>query len=118
MSLASGGVKVRRLFTLLHRCKHRRLQRCLQPTQPAATMEGGLHRTVTNDRAENSHQVARRRERNKQRFKSAASTQRFPSMHAAVHNTFNIERHLASRSTLQILRAEVATQWQKATAAA
>jgi hypothetical protein len=39
-------------------------------------------------------------------------------MHAAVHNTFNIERHLASRSTLQILRAEVATQWQKATAAA
>jgi transposase-like protein len=42
-----------------------------------------------NNRAENSHQVVRRRERKMQRFKSAASAQRFLSMHAAVHNTFN-----------------------------
>ena len=59
----------------------------------------GLHK---NNRAENSHQVVRRRERKMQRFKSAASAQRFLSMHAAVHNTFNHQRHLISRSTLRI----------------
>src|SRR5262249_425660 len=39
-----------------------------------------------NNRAENSHQVVRRRERKMQRFKSARSAQRFLSIHAAVHN--------------------------------
>ena len=45
-----------------------------------------------NNRAENSHQVVRRRERKLQRFKSARSAQCFLSMHAAVHNTFNLQR--------------------------
>jgi hypothetical protein len=36
-----------------------------------------------------------------QRFKSARSAQRFLSIHAAVYNTFNLQRHLASRSTLR-----------------
>src|SRR5262249_20869909 len=35
-----------------------------------------------------------------QQFKSPRSAQRFLSMHAAVHNTFNLQRHLVSRSTL------------------
>src|SRR5437660_7814675 len=48
--------------------------------------EQGLRK---NNRAENSHQAVRRRERKMQRFKSARSAQRFLSMHAAVHNTFN-----------------------------
>jgi hypothetical protein len=39
-----------------------------------------------------------------QRFKSARSAQRFLSMHAAVHNTFNLQRHLISRSTLRVFR--------------
>jgi transposase-like protein len=71
-----------------------------------------------NNRAENSHQVVRRRERKMQRFKSAASAQRFLSMHAAVHNTFNHQRHLISWSTLRIFRAEAAAQWLDAVAAA
>ena len=54
-----------------------------------------------NNRAENSHQVVRRRERKMQRFKSAGSAQRFLSVHAAVHNTFYLQRHLISRSTLR-----------------
>ena len=71
-----------------------------------------------NNRAENSHQVVRRRERKLQRFKSARSAQCFLSMHAAVHNTFNLQRHLVSRSTLRIFRAEAAAQWLDAVAAA
>jgi len=71
-----------------------------------------------NNRAENSHQVVRRRERKMQRFKSAASAQRFLSMHAAVHNAFNYQRHLISRSTLRIFRAESTAQWLDAVAAA
>ena len=51
--------------------------------------EQGLRR---NNRAENSHQAVRRRERKMQRFKSARSAQRFLSMHAAVHNTFNLQQ--------------------------
>jgi putative transposase len=70
-----------------------------------------------NNRAENSHQAVRRRERKMQRFKSARSAQRFLSMHAAVHNTFNLQRHLVSRSTLRIFRAEAANQWRDAVAA-
>src|ERR1700716_1952626 len=71
-----------------------------------------------NNRAENSHQVVRRRERKVQRFKSAGSAQRFLSMHAAVYNTFNLQRHLISRSALRILRAEAAANWHEAIAAA
>jgi len=71
-----------------------------------------------NNRAENSHQVVRRRERKMQRFKSAASAQRFLSVHAAVHNTFNLQRHLVSRSTLRIFRSEAVAQWRSATNAA
>jgi hypothetical protein len=59
-----------------------------------------------NNRAENSHQPTRRRERKMQRFKSPRSAQRFLSIHAAVQNTFNVQRHLTSRRTLRIFREE------------
>src|SRR5207249_7607682 len=72
----------------------------------------------SNNRAENSHQAVRRRERKMQRFKSARSAQRFLSMHAVVHNIFNLQRHLVSRSTLRKFRAEATAQWQGAVAAA
>jgi putative transposase len=52
-----------------------------------------------------------------QRFKSARSAQRFLSMYAAVHSTFNLQRHLVSRSTLRIFRPEAANQWRDAVAA-
>ena len=77
--------------------------------------EQGLRK---NNRAENSHQSVRRRERKMQRFKSPGSAQRFLSLHSAVHNTFNLQRHLVSRRTLRQFRAEAAHAWQSATAAA
>src|SRR5271155_62371 len=55
-----------------------------------------------NNRAENSHQPIRRRERRMQRFKSPKSAQRFLFVHAAIYNTFNFQRHLVSRSTLRL----------------
>ena len=60
----------------------------------SARHEQGLRK---NNRAENSHQPTRRRERKMQRFKSPGSAQRFLSVHAAVQNTFNTQRHLTSR---------------------
>jgi putative transposase len=71
-----------------------------------------------NNRAENSHQPTRRRERKMQRFKSAGSAQKFLSTHAAVHNTFNVQRHLTSAQTHRVLRAAAMSTWREVVAAA
>jgi putative transposase len=81
----------------------------------SARHEQGLR---ANNRAENSHQVVRRREQKMQCFKSPSSAQRFLSLHAAVYNTFNVQRHLISRSTLRVFRAHAMTQWRDAALAA
>ena len=71
-----------------------------------------------NNRAENSHQPTRRRERKMQRFKSAGSAQKFLSTHAAAYNTFNVQRHLTSAKSHRVLRAAAMTTWREAVAAA
>jgi transposase-like protein len=80
----------------------------------SARHEQGLRQ---NNRAENSHQMVRRRERKMQGFKSARSAQRFLSVHSAAYNTFNLQRHLVSRRSLRLFRAAAAEQWQSATVA-
>jgi len=70
-----------------------------------------------NNRAENSHLPIRRRERKMQRFKSAASAQRFLSTHAPIYNTFYTQRHLISRNTLRCFRHDAMRTWTDATAA-
>ena len=89
----------------------------------AALRELGLHRRQitggrSNNRAEISHQPTRQRERQMRRFKSSGSAQRFLSTHAAIYNTFNVQRHLISRSTLRQFRNEAIGIWRSATAAA
>jgi putative transposase len=68
-----------------------------------------------NNRAENSHLPVRQRERRMQRFKSPRSAQQFLSTHAAVYNTFNVQRHLISRKTLRQFRSEAMNTWDLAT---
>lgn len=68
-----------------------------------------------NNRAENSHLPVRRRERKMLRFKSQGSAQKFVAVHGAVYNTFNTQRHLISRSTLRLFRAEASQAWAIAT---
>jgi putative transposase len=51
------------------------------------------------------------------RFKSSGSAYRFLSVHAAFHNTFNVQRHLTSRHTLRVLRDEALQAWRAVTAA-
>ena len=46
-----------------------------------------------NNRAENSHQPTRRRERKMQGFERVGSAPKFLSFHAAAYNTFNVRRH-------------------------
>jgi putative transposase len=53
----------------------------------------------------NSHLAVRRRDRKVDRFKSAGSVQRFLSVQPVVHNTFYLQRHFISRSTLRTFRA-------------
>jgi len=50
-----------------------------------------------NNRAENSHQPFRRRERAMERFRRMKTLQKFAAVHGTVHNHFNQERHLISR---------------------
>jgi putative transposase len=71
-----------------------------------------------NNRAENSHQPARRRERKMQGFKSPGSAQRFLSTHAATYNTFNVQHHLTSARTHRAFRASAMNKWRAAVAAA
>jgi putative transposase len=71
-----------------------------------------------NNRAENSHQPTRRRERKMQGFKSAGSAQRFLSFHAAAYNTFNVQRHLTSARTHRDFRASAVNVWRAAVATA
>jgi DDE domain len=73
-----------------------------------------------NNRAENSHQSTRRRERQMKRFKSAGQAQWFLSTHDQINNLFHLRRdhvtaaeHRASRSQRFQVCAEICSMgWQ------
>ncbi|WP_104018941.1 IS6 family transposase [Roseovarius nitratireducens] len=66
----------------------------------------------TNNRAENSHLPFRGRERAMQRFRQIRCLQKFASVHASVHNHFNQERSLSSRSIFKQNRAAALAEWR------
>jgi putative transposase len=47
-------------------------------------------------------------------IKSSGSAQKFLSSHAAVFNTFNVQRHLTSAQTHRTLRAAAMKTWREA----
>ena len=57
-----------------------------------------------NNRAEQSHEATRVRERGMRKFKSAKQAQRFLGAHAAVSNLFNLGRHLVKAKHYRNLR--------------
>ncbi len=81
----------------------------------AAEHDRGLR---ANNRAENSHQPVRRRERKQQRFKSPGSAQRFLNIHSATYNTFYHQRHLLKQPMFKELRTASFDAWKAASVAA
>ena len=78
---------------------------------------GNAHRHVcqgrrVNNRAENSHQPFRRRERAMLRFRRMQTLQKFVAVHGAIYNHFNLERHLISRQTYKRNRSAAMAAWQ------
>jgi putative transposase len=74
-----------------------------------------------NNRAEQSHEATRVRERGmrgpaSRRFKSVRQAQRFLGAHAAVSNLFNLGRHLVRAQHYRDLRVSAFTEWGRAVA--
>ncbi len=65
-----------------------------------------------NNRAENSHLPFRRRERAMLRFRRMRTLQKFASVHASVHNHFNLERSLTSREHYRANRVSALAEWR------
>ncbi len=65
-----------------------------------------------NNRAENSHQPFRRRERAMLRFRRMKTLQVFASVHGTFHNHFAQERHLVSRKTYKERRSAALAEWR------
>jgi putative transposase len=70
-----------------------------------------------NNRAENSHQPFRRRERAMLRFRRMRSLQKFVAVHSSIHNHFNGERALTSRDNFKACRAAALAEWRQLCAA-
>ncbi len=69
-----------------------------------------------NNRAEQSHEAIRVRERGMRRFKSTRQAQRFPGPHAAVSNLFNLGRHKVGAQHYRDLRVSAFAEWSRAVA--
>jgi len=69
-----------------------------------------------NNRAEQSHEANRVRERGMRRFKSTIQAQRFVTAHAAVQNLFNLGRHLVRAQHYRDLRISAFSEWGRAVA--
>jgi putative transposase len=71
-----------------------------------------------NNRAENSHQPTRRRERQMKRFKSAGQAQRLLSAHDQIANLFHLRRDHRPASQYRAARIQAFQTWAEVTAVA
>ena len=69
-----------------------------------------------NNRAEQSHEATRVRERRMRKFKSVGQAQRFLGVHAAVYNLFNLGRHLTKAKYYRKFREGAFVEWERAVA--
>ena len=69
-----------------------------------------------NNRAEQSHEPTRVRERVMRKFKSIKQAQRFLGAHAAVSNLFNLGRHKVRAQHYRDLRVSAFAEWSRAVA--
>jgi putative transposase len=69
-----------------------------------------------NNRAEQSHEATRVRERGMKKFKSTSQAQSFLGIHAAVSNLFNLGRHLVHAEHYRDLRMSAFGEWSRAVA--
>ena len=78
-------------------------------------MPGVEHRSHKglNNRAENSHQPTRRRERVMKRFKSPGQAQRFVSIHDPIANLFHLPRHEMSSTDFRKMRSLAMQTWHE-----
>jgi putative transposase len=67
-----------------------------------------------NNRAEQSHEPTRVRERVMRKFKSTGQAQRFLGAHAAVYSLFNLGRHLVRAEHYRNLRVSAFAEWSGA----
>ena len=70
-----------------------------------------------NNRAENSHQPTRRRERQMQRFKSTGHAQRFLAVHGLIYGHFRSPQHRMTAGEHRAARAEAFRVWREETCA-
>ena len=82
-------------------------------------MPEAIHVTdqYANNRAEQSHELTRLRERGMRRFNSARQAQRFLGTHAAIYNLFNLGRYLISANHYHTLRIVAFAKWDRAVVA-
>jgi putative transposase len=71
-----------------------------------------------NNRAENSHQPTRRRERQMKRFKSAGQAQRFLSVHDGINTFFHLRRHQVPAIQCRAARTQAFQVWVEVTGVA
>src|ERR1700712_4802266 len=71
-----------------------------------------------NNRAENSHQPTRQRERQMKRFKSPGQAQRFLSAHDGINTLFHLRRHQAPATQYRADRTQTFQVWAEVTGVA
>ena len=118
------GVAAKRFFKRLlqsHGAEPRKIVTDKLRSYPVAhreVMPDVIHDTsqYVNNRAEQSHESTRVRERGMRKFKSIRQAKRFVGAQAAVQNLFNLGRHMVRAEHYRNLRTSAFTEWSRAVA--